>query len=279
MLVEMNLWNDYIALLRNDLNNSGFSTAAMSDEEVFIGFFNWQKRKVRVAKRGIHKSKQFVCPAEFRGVLGRISKRIAAGKDVTPYLSKDIRKLGCQDMMLNDWGIHHLHLGDKIDKRGFIARTDALLFVKFTAHAAYFVNIYQHGDWNSQDIVQVIHSNWPKLIVRHRIHVDGLSHIASNEDIKALRKAHINTLLQLKDGTVYAPIGGGYASDGTSNDIALGLVQTRRRLRTAENEIRKDINQNPARFAGTVTMRFRGEFNGVSFRAIDETNRFAYKIW
>jgi hypothetical protein len=47
--------------------------------------------------------------------------------------------------MLNDWGIHHLHLGTKISKNtGFVERTGPLLFVKFEKNVAYFIGVKRY---------------------------------------------------------------------------------------------------------------------------------------
>lgn len=281
MEIEINLWNDYIALLRNHLNSSGFVIyGKMSDEDVFISLFNWQKRKVLPVRRDIYKSREFNCPAHFSNALTNIIDRITTGKDITPYLSKNITMLNYSDSMLNDWGIHHLHLGDKTDSTNFIERSGQLLFVKFTDKSAYLVNIYSHGAWAKQDIVEIIHNNWPEIIAPYKVEdVIGLAFTPNDEDVKALRKSNKNTMLQLKDGTVYAPIGLGYMSDGTARDIMLKLTNTRRTLRKAEYEIKKDVSKNPVQFAGKDFLKFQLELNGDSAYAVEEKTRTAYKIW
>jgi hypothetical protein len=281
MEIKINLWNDYIALLRNNLNSSSFViTGKMSDEDVFISFFNWQKRKVQPVSRKIYKSRKFNCPAQFSNVLINIIDCITTGKDITPYLSKAITRLNCSDSMLNDWGIHHLHLGDDTDGTGFIERTDPLLFVKFTDKAAYLVNIYPHGAWTKQDIVEIIHNDWPEIIASYKVeNVIGLAFTPNDEDVKALRESNINTMLQLKDGTVYTPIGLGYMSDGTAMDVMLKLTNTRRILSKAEDEVKKDVSQNPVRFAGKDILKFHLELNSDSAHAVEENTRTAYKLW
>lgn len=281
MEIKINLWNDYIALLRSHLNSSGFVVSGeMSDEDVFISFFNWQKRKVQPVRRKIYKSRKFNCPAQFSNALTNIIDCITTGGDITPYLSKRIEWLNYSDPMLNDWGIHHLHLGDNIDSTGFIERTGPLLFVKFTADSAYLVNIYAHNAWEKLDIVEIIHSNWPEIIAQYKVeNVIGLAFTPNDEDVKALRKCNMNTMLQLKDGTVYAPIGRGYMSNGTAMDVMQELTNTRRILRKAEDEVKKDVSQNQVQFADKNILKFHLELNGDSAHAVEDNTRSAYKLW
>jgi hypothetical protein len=281
MEIKINLWNDYIALLRNNLNSSGFVvTGKISDENIFISFFNWQKRKIQAVRRKIYKSREFNCPAQFSNALKNIIDCITTGGDITPYLSKCLRRLDYSDPMLNDWGVHHLHLGDNIDVIGFIERTGPLLFVKFTADSAYLVNIYSHNAWAKLDIVEIIHSNWPEIIAPYKVeNVIDLAFTPNDENVKALRKTNINTMLQLKDGTVYAPIGRGYMSNGTATDVMQELTNTRRILRKAEDEVKKDVRQNQVQFADEDILKFHLEFNGESAHAVEENTRIAYKLW
>lgn len=281
MEIEINLWNDYIALLRNHLNSSGFGVPGkMSDEDVFISFFNRQKKKVQPVRREIYQSREFNCPDQFSNVLKNIIDCITTGGDITPYLSKRIEWINYPDPMLNDWGIHHLHLGDNTEGTGFIKRTGPLLFVKFTDKSAYLVNIYSHGSWAKQDIVEIIHGNWPEIIAPYKVkNVIDLAFTPNDEDVKALRKSNINTMLQLKDGTVYAPIGLGYMSNGTAMDVMLKLNNTRRILRKAEDEVKKNVSQNPVQFADKNILKFHLELNGDSAHAVEDNTRSAYKLW
>ena len=59
-----------------------------------------------------------------------MTAKIRKGEDLT-HLSKRITDLDYNDALLNDCGIHHLHLGIDVDDSGFDTRIGPLLFVHF----------------------------------------------------------------------------------------------------------------------------------------------------
>jgi len=281
MEIEINLWNDYVSTLRNHLVECGFHlTDAENDDAIVIGFLNWQKRKVRPVPRKVHLSREFQCPPEFERPMADIQKIIEDGQDITPYLSKKISNFDYSDLMLNDWGIHHMHLGETLDSSGFINRTGQLLFVRFTETDAYFVYVFAHDAWSKQEIVTIIHKNWPNLIEQYKVkNVVGLSFRPTDEDVATLREGKINTMLQLDDGTIYAPIGMGSMLDGTAVDVKKRLMTTRTTLRNAEEAVRQEAMSNPASFSGCKKLKFVLELNEASAHAIEEYSRVAYKLW
>lgn len=54
-----------------------------------------------------------MCPSELQFGLDLVMTNIEQGVDLGPYLSKKIADLDYDDDLLNDWGVHHLHLGTK----------------------------------------------------------------------------------------------------------------------------------------------------------------------
>ena len=56
------------------------------------------------------------------------------------------------DGLLNEWGVHHLHLGTKSYSKNhaFIARTGPLLLALIAEDDFYAINVYLHGAWESQ---------------------------------------------------------------------------------------------------------------------------------
>jgi hypothetical protein len=281
MKIEMSLWSDYVSILRRHLIACGFRmTGAEKDEAIVIGFLNWQKRQVHPASRKIHLSKTFQCPSQFVEPMAIIKKVIEEGLDMTPYLSKKIEDFDYSDQMLNDWGIHHMHLGESLEASGFVKRTGPLLFVRFTETDAYFVNVLSHGAWTKQEIVKTIHDNWPSLIAQYKLKdVISLRFRPTDDDVATLRGAHINTMLQLDDGVVYAPIGMGSMSDGTATDVMMHLITTRKNLREAEKAVRQEVMNKPSTFSGREKLKFLLELNGANAHAVEKNSRIAYKLW
>ncbi|MDE0233918.1 MAG: hypothetical protein OXM62_02810 [bacterium] len=163
--------------------------------------------------RRIIKSKSFSYCPKHHDALAQIEQIIHKGGDITPYLSKNIKKVNYNDAMLNDWGIHHLHLGARIERDGFVERTDMLLYCRFEKGHAYFVAVLPHGSWAKQELVKTIHENWPALIDRYRVR-GVVGDRVTDEEIKDLRKVNVNLFVEIENGVAYLPIGGGAVSSG-----------------------------------------------------------------
>jgi hypothetical protein len=91
-----------------------------------------------------------------------VGSKIELGIDLRPHISRKIVDLHFDDDLLNEWDIHHLHLGTTLDANGFVKRTGPVLFVRFDRQNAYFINVLGHGSWTNQDMIRIIHRKWPE---------------------------------------------------------------------------------------------------------------------
>ena len=187
-----------------------------------------------------------------------LEKHLVEGESVWPYLSDQIAKDYRPDMLLNNWGIHHLHLGSIKRKDGFIQRTNDVLFCRFEEpwltwaaelgiltmvlpfmgnmdgplhlplprevpkdrrSNVYFIKIGQHGDWFKQELLEIMHDNWPEAIEMHRMHRVPMVE-QSDEDIQRNFKRNVNTLINIR-GTTYAPLASGTNEEWTTSLDAL----------------------------------------------------------
>ncbi|MCM2318754.1 MAG: hypothetical protein NDI93_05420 [Pseudomonas sp.] len=217
MDIEIDLSNDWDEYLRNEIVAAGYAADSNdSPDDLSYKFFNIHKRKVTVAPRTVYESSTLFCPEEHRSGYEALKTKFSNGDDITPNLSKTILSDNYEDSLLNDWGIHHFHLGENISN-GFAERTGPLLFALVKDSAIYCVDIKAHGAWSEQNLIRTLHTEWPESISSYRINgVLGLSHQLSNDDIAKLRKAGVQTMVQVEEGVVYGPIGGGYSTAGTS---------------------------------------------------------------
>jgi hypothetical protein len=80
---------------------------------------------------------------------------------------KNLNKQRHLDLMLNDWGVHHLHISTQIDPDGFVNRSkqkqadEPLLFAFFQQQTAYLIEIMKHGDWTRDHVLEVLATEWP----------------------------------------------------------------------------------------------------------------------
>ena len=239
---KVDFFSDWIALLRNDLTNMGYDLAGFSDERIQIAYFNVKKRLIEPLKRSVLKSREFTCPPERVLGLERLEKEIQNGSDLRSYLSKKILGTDYNDNLLNHWGIYHLHLGENIEASGFIKREGPVLFVRFDKKNAYFIDVRGHGSWEEQRFIQVIHDNWPQTIDEFRYPVETiLAYSATDNDVRNLRSAKINSPVGVSDGTIYAGIGGGVASNGVGIDVVSLMIETKRKVIDWQKSIQADV--------------------------------------
>lgn len=205
--------------------------AAMSATDLLIVYRNWSDRLIRPTPRRVHQSHALLAnplasDPLYEPALRQIMDRFRSGGDLTPHLSARIREGYCErrgervrnadlDLMLNDWGIHHLHLSTVIGDGGFVQRTGPLLFACVREEDAYLIDVMTHNDWTSLHVFEVMVREWPDAGLVRQIHgVLSLSGGVSEQDYKTLRGKHANALIEV-DGKVYSSANGLTAA-GTS---------------------------------------------------------------
>lgn len=221
--MEIDFYSDWIAHLKTELTAFGYDTTQMQTHEaVAHTFLNLTKRLVRPIPRSVLRAQNFSCPPDLVVGLTEVERKISAGEDLSPHLSKLLRNPTFNDPLLNDWGIHHVHLGTTLDSDGFVNRTGPVLFARFDGTNAYLIDVLPHGSWSLQRLVKELHDNWPASINRYRLNgVIGLATTVSDKDVAVLRKGNVNAMVDLGGGIVYAPIGGGYSTSGISTDVVI----------------------------------------------------------
>ncbi len=163
---------DYADYCRETLTDAGVAfDADLPPEELSFALWNAFGRHLEVKPREVRISPSLKVPHELEEGLARLVRKFEVGENVNPHLSKAIKNAGDRnyhDALLNDWGIHHLHLG--VETGSFIARTGPLLFAMVRDEAVYMIAVKKHGAWADRDLVEVVHQNWPELLPR----ADGL---------------------------------------------------------------------------------------------------------
>ena len=163
---------------------------------------------------------------------------LSKGENVNGFLSKNImHATGKQskDGLLWDFGMHHFHLRKDIQSSYFVCRSDYLLFSIITQDHAYFVDVRPHRDpqnlgWVRQDLLKIVHSNWPELIEANILR--GVQETVLTDGQKQeLRRKNLNHIYNV-GGHAVAPLGGGTMADGSSTlckFVAMRLLHELRR--------------------------------------------------
>jgi hypothetical protein len=243
--IEIDFIRDFTNILKDRLIEMGYSKIKhKSDYDICRAYFNLERRLIIPKPRHIKISQELNCPKHLEEEFELLKRKIKNGEDLTLHLSKEIFNLDYNDDMLNDWGIYHLHMGKDIDKKkGYIKRTNELLFARFDNENAYLIDILGHGSWTRLDLIRIIHDNWEDSIKQFRLNeVLRTEPSISDGDVKKLRKVHAFTFIEVREGVVYMPLGMGYASSGDSIEVIRKCDCIFNSLKAHENNIKNNIN-------------------------------------
>ncbi len=134
-------------------------------------YFNWHARFIPARPRTVHKAaalsaNPLASDPAYKPALDQIISSVEVGGDLTRYLSRGIKHIYQMpgqrylDLLLNDWGIHHLHLSTTVEPDGFVRRTKPLLVAVFRQDA-YLIDILPHGAWTKESMIRTIVQEWP----------------------------------------------------------------------------------------------------------------------
>src|SRR4051812_44833427 len=127
MQVEADFLEDLRAALAGRLRRAKFKLSKKATAQaVCIAYFNLQKRYIHRKARPVLRSPKILSsayPAWMFAALDRLAAISDSGGDLNRYQSDSLRKPTFHDALLNDWGIHHLHLGEPSGSGYFATRT------------------------------------------------------------------------------------------------------------------------------------------------------------
>lgn len=191
----------------------------------------------------------------YRKPFATIEERFETGGDLTEFLSKLASKVDKPDAMLTDFGIHHLHLGEKRSPNAKrVERSGRLLLVWVAVDDAYFIDIRPHPQqhdphdygWSHKEYLEIIERNWPHLLDPYELRgVSGDS--ISDRGRKELQRKNANVVTRIGSRAI-APPGGGMTASGANlthvwmADRLLCLInQAQQVIETHWDECRRDL--------------------------------------
>ncbi|AFM14124.1 hypothetical protein [Turneriella parva] len=187
------------------------------DAQVY-SLYNIREKVPDPKPRKIIRSTQFICPPEYQTGLDSLTKAIESGKNLLPYMSRQIIKPSAQDGMLFDFGIFHMHLGTGPDtKRSvLVAGTKDVVYCVFDDKNAYLLKIGDHGLWADITLLELVQLEFEHLLKRWEFNgIIAVENSLTPQQRIDLRKAGGNSILEV-NGKFYAPPGGGINTAGTS---------------------------------------------------------------
>jgi hypothetical protein len=239
-VAKINFLADYKEIITQKLCSLGHPPKDEEDlDTVLKRYLNLLLRIPPTIVWTVRQSKELankILPQEITLGLQQLIEKAESGQDLKPHLSTRIDDADYRDLMFYDWGIFHFHLGTNPypKRQGFVERTDDLLFAIADSHTArmYLIDIHPHqGGFSNQDLLRILEENWPEILDPYTINRGvELPYNPSDSDIKRLRQAGIDPILQTPGGRVLTPRGGGITRAGNS-----------RRIKTEADRIKTDV--------------------------------------
>lgn len=232
--------------------------AAMSPSDLLIVYFNWLNRHIAPRPRRVHQSRELKTTSKHldpdrQAALHKVLKDIRHGKNLSRYLSKrvltayvpnserhpELRKRPNLDLLLNGWGVHHLHVSKELGRDGFVVRSVSLLFVAFTATDAYVLDVMTHEDFHRRRILEIMVRTWPKAgLTMGSISGARLTRQHSEEEGKELREAGVSMFEEIDGRIVMAR--DSVTTAGTSIQATRRANDVMHKLGALEEELRAD---------------------------------------
>lgn len=246
MPLKMDLMKEYADLLRQRLAAKGYAPpTAETDEETFTRYLNMLNRSIEPRPRVTKKAAGFTCPPEHRAGFDALVKVSETGGNLRPYQSTGMENDKYDDGMLNEWGLHHFHLGTGPHPTipGYVSRTPPLLYAVVTPDNLYCIAILAHQQWSNQLLLDIMHQNFPELtnsatFKSSTLKPQGLAVRYSDSDVQKLRNAGINTITKRPDGTIMMGPGGGVnlkkKKGEKSSKVAIANIEIRKTLQEME---------------------------------------------
>lgn len=139
--------------------------------------------------------------------------------------------------MLNDWSMHHLHLGLDLVEPNLARRTGVLLFAIVHPDDLYVVAVGNHRSWTDRQLLEIMYANWPSLFAGRVLPLHAPPTELSDADYKKARNAGVMVLLTLNNGLVIAPPGGGSATSRRSVEVTRAAVRLAQEAATLESQV------------------------------------------
>ncbi len=253
----MNFVQDYAEILRQKLNKYGVVIPSSNDRDVFIQYFELQRRWFNIKAPCIVVYSQELLAKiptlseDDRKAIKDIESCFKNGNSVTQYMSRLINntEIKKSDFLVKNWNIYHLHLETlSVPKRGFSKPN--LLFFQPKGYVVHFIDVkpHPHGDgWFDRDMLEIVYSNWPWLLN----FLKGVSPTGTLPDnqIHKLTK-RVNVLLDFHGGALmpsgFGVMASGIGFNAVNESIKLSnmLHRIEDALKRDEARIRKDISKH-----------------------------------
>lgn len=265
---------------------------AMSIPNLLCRFLNWKARIPQPARYRLRFSPTFSANpkrSNYSVSLSALLDDMRGAQPLWKYLSRQVATHGYvvestsksrdKDWLLNDWGIHHLHVGMITDLDGFVSRSrslpDVLLYVAFKRSTAYVIDLGDHSDLVGGRVIRSMIDAWPDEELALELGVQGVCRSTNDRARYELRKSGCAGHM-VHNGKVYVSRTGGVSTAGTNLDCRIQADFILRQVGEFERMVGADpsflrtmFHQSGLRMP--VLPQFRFKFRPHGFGAVERT--------
>ena len=272
--IQMDLFHDYCDMARHRLRTAGYADVlGESDDDALRRFLNILHRRVPVARRKTHKTNAMSVPVDQQAGFDQLIMTSESGGDLRSYQSTLLQRPAFSDLMLNDWGFQHFHMGVGPHPKiaGFQERTGPLVFAIVTDTDLYCIAIGDHNSFEDRKLLDIVHEEWPDLLplVLRADAGERLAWEPTQGDIKTLRRHQINSLSTRNDGTINLGRGLGTTMTGGSMRVTMAFTTIVHEVRNWEKTIREEVAANPDNYPAELNLDLILDPNNGWLRAVD----------
>lgn len=282
----MNFFNDIAEYCKEQLLLHGYKlkNKNKNNRDAISIFMNHYHRKIKIKPRELYLSQELEdsIPVEYKNNFDSLSEKVKKGGSIKEHQSKKINEV-YNDSLLNDWFVHHLHLGNELEKDGlFVKRTDLVLMAMVFDDAFYAIKVYPHKKWANQEIIKIAYNNWPSMF-KEKFFDYNCSHPPLTDiEVQEYRNKHINCPVVMDDGSRYW-MGGGYMVNGESMKICYKLIRLRKDCEALEEWLSKNKMDiiTEAESKGIIfssTHEFCLAHNGSEFKLAEKLSGTGFNI-
>ena len=241
--LKINFWSDLRRYISSQLTAFGYQTPSSKElrehdrapeerksatehydsRRLITHYFSILMRRIPKANYQVFVSDTIKHDAQKLALASSIESMLVLSEDVNNHLSNLVKKTDQLkkehlDLLLSEWGIHHIHFDPK--------RSNDLLFVYIKGASVYFIDVLEHEDdegtietWTNTSLIEIIHRNWPEVIKAYKVNGDFACEERTTEERRNLRDKFTNSFVSVSDGSIYRGPGGGYMVNGVAFEV------------------------------------------------------------